>query len=61
LNAIAMGIIALPEWNVFAIAVFVASLLLGLPPGSPLIIVFSWLVKVFVQLPYDFTIKQHKL
>jgi len=53
LNAIAMGIIAIPEYNIFAIVVFIASLLLGLPLGSPLIIVFSWLVKVFVQIPYD--------
>lgn len=53
LNAIAMGIIAIPEWNIFAIAVLIASLLLGLLLGSPMIIVFSWLVKVFVQLPYD--------
>src|SRR4051794_31226357 len=57
LNAIAMAIIALPEWNIFALGVFIASLLLGLPLGSPMIIVFSWLVKIFVQLPYDFNDK----
>jgi len=52
LNAAAMGIIALPAWNIFAIPVFVASLLLGLVIASPLIVVVSLLVKIFVQLPY---------
>src|SRR3954466_7581670 len=52
LNAAAMGIIAIPAWNIFAIPVFVASLLLGLVISSPLIIVVSLLVKIFVQLPY---------
>ena len=52
LNAVAMGFIALPSLNVFAIPVFVASLLLGFVFASPLIIVVSLLVKIFVQLPY---------
>jgi len=52
LNAAAMGVIAIPTWNIFAIPVFVASLLLGLVIASPLIIVVSLLVKIFVQLPY---------
>ena len=53
LNAVAMGIIAIPEFNIFAVAVFIGALLLGFIIGSPLIIVVSWLVKVFVELPYD--------
>lgn len=57
LNALAFSLMAIPDLNIFAIAVFIASLLLGLPLGSPLIIVFSWLIKVFVQLPYDFADK----
>lgn len=53
LNAVAMGIIAIPSCNVFAIAIFAGALLLGFVVGSPLIILVSWLVKVSVELPYD--------
>jgi len=53
LNAVAMAIISIPELSIFSVAVFVASLLLGLVISSPLIIGVSLLVKIFVQLPYQ--------
>ena len=53
LNAVATGIIAIPVFNIFSVLVFIGTLLSGFIIGSPLIILVSWLVKVFVQLPYD--------
>ncbi|MBS1566563.1 MAG: hypothetical protein JST39_19420, partial [Bacteroidetes bacterium] len=51
--AIGFAIISIPEYNVFAVVALVFSAVGGAIFGSPMIIVFSFLIKVFTRLPYE--------